>query len=85
MTTWRHELAAAMMSADDPGPILALAEDAAQSFDVEFDSGFGSTNGPPVLAWTEHRVYFPACYDGLEWMASAPRNPQAEGQFHVGD
>ena len=52
--------------------------------DVEFDDGWGGSEGPHVLIWTADRVYFPVVYDGSEWLGSAPRNPQAEGQRHVG-
>lgn len=82
-TTWRKELADAMKEANDPGPVVAYAPDEA-AFDAEFYGGFGGTEGPQVLAWTEERVYFPVRYDGAEWIGSAPRNPQAEGQDHVG-
>jgi hypothetical protein len=83
LTTWRRQLTIEMTQEKDPGPILALAPDD-RSFDVEFDPSYGLTEGPPVLAWTERNVYFPATYDGSEWMASAPRNPQATGRTHVG-
>lgn len=84
MTTWRRALAHATTYARDPGPVLAYAPDEV-SFDIEFDGGYStSANGPPVLAWTETRVYFSIQYDGSEWLGSAPRNPQAEGQQHVG-
>ena len=72
-----------MKSHNDPGPVIAYAPDEA-AFDVKFDSGYGGTDGPSVLAWTEMRVYFPAQYDGAEWMGSAPRNPTPSGQDHVG-
>jgi hypothetical protein len=54
------------------------------ALDVEFDDGYGGSEGPAVLIWTEQRVYFPVVYDGAEWLGSAPRFPQAEGQIHVG-
>lgn len=83
MTTWLEELAVAMYSAEDAGPVVALAPDEA-TFDVEFDPNYGGTEGRSVLAWTATRVYFPVCYDGAEWLGSAPRNPVAEGQPHEG-
>lgn len=83
MSTWRAELASAMVAAEDAGPVVAVAP-TEEAFDVEFDAGYGGTEGRPVLAWTETRVYFPVCYDGSEWLSSAPRNPVAEGQYHEG-
>jgi hypothetical protein len=82
-TTWREELKAAMHSASDPGPVVAVAPDEA-TLDVIFHEDFGGSEGPSVLIWTEQRVYFPVTYDGSEWLGSAPRNPQASGQEHVG-
>ncbi len=82
-TTWRAELDSAMKVEGDPGPVVAVAprEDI---LDVAFDAGFGLPDGPAVLIWTERRVYFPLKYDGAEWLESAPRHPQPEGQKHVG-
>jgi hypothetical protein len=83
MTTWRALLRECMEVQEDEGPVLAWApsEDA---FDVTFYPGFGGAEGPSVLAWTADYVYFPAVYDGSEWIDSAPRNPRPEGQRHVG-
>ena len=49
-----------------------------------FDSGYGGTNGEPFTAWGEKYVYFPICYDGAEWVGSAPRNPCDEKTPHQG-
>jgi hypothetical protein len=84
MTTWRIALNKAIKGSEDQGPVVAYAPNESE-FDVEFDAGPGRTNGPPVLAWTERNVYFPVAYDGSEWIESAPRNPQLEGQWHVGE
>lgn len=52
--------------------------------DREYDVGFGSTEMPCFTIWTEDRVYFPACYDGSEWIESVPRNPCDEATAHIG-
>ncbi len=83
MSTWGDELAEAMRKARDIGPVVAVAPDSA-TLAVEFDDGYGLSEGPYVLAWTEERVYFPVVYDGAEWLGSAPRNPTEHGQEHVG-
>jgi len=54
------------------------------SLDDDFDDGLGRRNGCLFTLWTNNRVYFPAQYDGSEWVASAPRNPCAEATDHVG-
>ncbi|MGH3098473.1 MAG: hypothetical protein ACRDMV_21010 [Streptosporangiales bacterium] len=80
-TTWKTELAQTMQETGDTSPVIAYAPDEA-AFDIQFENG--GSNGPDVLAWTKTRVYFPVVYDGAEWLGSAPRNPQAYGQHHVG-
>lgn len=52
--------------------------------DRKFDPGWGGTEGNAFTAWTEKRVYFPACYDGSEWVASVPRHPCDEATEHIG-
>ena len=84
MTTWAKELDQALKDAGDKGESLACTLSDLE-LRVEFDGGSGCTEGAPFLAWTATRVYFPVCYDGAEWVGSAPREPQAAGQEHVGD
>ena len=74
MTTWRKEFEHARKADEDTSPVVAVAPNE-EALDVEFDAGYGGTDGPPVLIWTEQRVYFPDSYDGSEWIGSAPRNP----------
>lgn len=50
----------------------------------EFDCGYGGEEGCGFTLWTKKRVYFPACYDGAEWVASVPRAPSGEKTWHVG-
>lgn len=52
--------------------------------DVEFDDGYGGTEGPAFTLWTKDNVYFPVCYDGAEWVCSVPRNPCDVASTHVG-
>lgn len=86
-TTWRQKFEAARLpdtwSAGDDSDVVAVAPNV-EALDVEFYAGFGGSEGPPILIWTEERVYFPVVYDGAEWMESAPRNPTTEPQRHVG-
>lgn len=80
---WADMLAECMQKANDPGPVIACTlSPAAMSW--PFDSGFGGTCGEPFTAWTRDRVYFPVCYDGAEWVGSAPRHPCDEATEHVG-
>lgn len=83
MTTWRKQLKEAREECEDDSPVVAIAP-ADIDLDREFYDGYGGSEGEPVLIWTERRVYFPVVYDGAEWLGSAPRNPESNGQSHVG-
>ena len=49
-----------------------------------FDDSYGLAEGCPFTLWTSSRIYFPAVYDGAEWVASVPRRPCTEVTKHVG-
>jgi hypothetical protein len=53
-------------------------------FDREFNGGYGCSNGCHFTAWGGKYVYFPAVYDGSEWIAFVPRNPCLQATSHVG-
>jgi len=55
-----------------------------EEYNEVFDIGYGGTNGCSFTAWGEKYVYFPLCYDGAEWVGSAPRNPSDEKLYHQG-
>lgn len=55
-----------------------------EELEAEFYSGFGSPNGKPFTAWSDKYVYFPACYDGAEWIEYVSRNPDGQPTEHVG-
>ena len=59
-------------------------DEAKEGLDYDFDDGFGGTNGPSFTAWTLTRVYFPAEYDGSEWIDSVPRHPSNNATCHIG-
>ena len=79
MATWRE-----MIEHELQGEEIVAVAPTADVLDVEFDDGYGSPEGPNFLAWTDTRVIFPVCYDGAEWVGTAPRHPVIEGQQHVG-
>jgi len=81
--TWRRRLVEARATAQDETPVLAVAPDEA-TLDIEFTAGYGAEKGPAVLVWSERFVYFPVCYDGAQWLGSAPRDPVSQAQPHVG-
>jgi hypothetical protein len=55
-----------------------------KEIDYDFDAGYGAEEGFAFTAWTADRVYFPACYDGSEWITWVPRNPCNEDTSHIG-
>lgn len=80
-TTWRQEIEKEMEKhGEEFSDIERIAADEG-TLDKPFDP---SVEGGPFTIWTTHRVYFPACYDGLEWVASVPRHPCDERTGHVG-
>ena len=82
MATWRELLELCMREQGDLGPVVAFAPDRS-AFDLDFTNPH-SEEITKVLAWTEHRVYFPVFYQGDRWIESVPRNPVPEGQEPVG-
>lgn len=82
-TTWKDLMREARDEAGDASPLVAVAPPDLD-WDKRFYDGFGGEEGQPFTAWTEQRVYFPATYDGAEWVASAPRNPCETAMGHVG-
>ena len=73
MTTWEEELKKAFKeNGDDFKKIKTTLSD--KEMKTMFDNGYGGEQGVPFTAWGEKYVYFPLCYDGAEWVGSAPRN-----------
>lgn len=50
----------------------------------EFPIGYGGTLGCFFTAWSDDYVFFPACYDGSEWVDYVPRNPVPNATEHIG-
>lgn len=81
-TTWRKQLEAEIRR--HPGEDLIGNTLTDEQMDVEFDDGYGTSEGVPFTAWSQNRVYFPVVYDGAEWVGSVPRNPCDEETIHLG-
>lgn len=85
MTTWRRQLEAEMKSNGDAfGSIDASSPPVGNWLDVEFNDGYGGEEGCAFTIWTKHRVYFPVCYDGSEWVGSVSRHPDGKPTVHKG-
>jgi hypothetical protein len=83
-TCWKEMIEQAMAEKGESwGDVVSIAP---LDLDLhkEFYNGYGGTEGRPFTLWTTNRVYFPAQYDGSEWVESVARNPDGEPTDHVG-
>jgi hypothetical protein len=83
-TTWREQI---MIRMRECGELLDDIESSTlseQQLDDEFNNGYGGSEGIAFTVWTKHRVYFPAVYDGAEWVESVSRNPDGVPTSHIG-
>jgi hypothetical protein len=84
VSTWRKEIQEALEeNGEGWGDIESITLNEYE-LDIVFDSGYGGTEGKPFTVWTKNRVYFPAVYDGAEWVAFVSRNPDDKPTEHVG-
>lgn len=84
MTTWRELIRDEMTNNDEEFADLVSCTLSDEQLDVDFDSGYGGTEGAEFTAWSKNFVYFPVCYDGAEWCGSAHRNPNGKTTPHQG-
>lgn len=84
MTTWDKLIAAAMSEAGETWDDVEATTLTLQQLAAEFDDGYGIAEGCPFTIWTKSRVYFPAVYDGAEWVACVSRNPDGNPTNHIG-
>ena len=83
-TTWREQLVNEMKAFGETWDDMVYHTMTDEQLDKPFYDSYGGTNGDPFTLWTHNRVYFPACYDGAEWIASVPRHPVQIATPHVG-
>lgn len=84
MTTWRRALERCMHRHGEQLSDIVSNTMTAAEMDTEFNDDYGGSEGCPFTVWTQYRVYFPAVYDGAEWVTSVPRSPNGERTEHVG-
>ena len=83
ITTWRQMFVDVLRITGDSLDDLTLTLTDAE-LDVEFDCSYGGAEGKPFTAWSERYVYFPASYDGSEWIAFVSRHPDGKPTEHIG-
>lgn len=85
MMTWREMIREAM---EDYSESWGAVEDVRPK-NIDLDKPFNATSkkieGEPFYLWTRRRVYFACTSDGLEWVASVPRNPTSAEPKHIGN
>lgn len=86
MKTWRERITDVMADYGESWKdVIGMAIPFPGDLDKPFETDYGSTKGEAFTVWTEERVYFPACYDGFEWVASVPRKPDPKKPTsHIG-
>jgi len=73
MDTWEELLKDAFEeTGDDFNSLITTLSK--EELKVEFNGGYGTSQGKPFTAWGNEYVYFPIVYDGSEWVGYAPRN-----------
>lgn len=83
-TTWRKGLVKALERNGEKFSDIVSSTLTEEELDKEFDPGYGGTEGVPFTVWTDRFVYFPAQYDGSEWVDCVSRNPNGKPTEHVG-
>ena len=84
MSTWKAMLQSAMQERGETLADIQANTLSEADMLIEFDCGFGGTEGVPFTAWTANTVYFPICYDGAEWVGSVSRHPDGKPTEHQG-
>ena len=81
---WKSLIIKAMTVHDDSWDNVVSCTLTEEELCEQFNEGYGAPEGKPFTVWTEARVYFPAVYDGREWVESVSRNPNGNPKYHVG-
>jgi hypothetical protein len=95
LMNWRTELEQMLLDNEDELEVLVVKSENRPMrpiavpidygvFDREFDGGYGGSEGCSFTAWGGKYVYFPAVYDGSEWIECVPRNPCLIATTHIG-
>lgn len=84
MTTWRELITEEMRGHNESWENVVSCTLTDEGLNKKFDDDYGLSKGVPFTLWTKKRVYFPAVYDGSEWVASVSRDPDGKPTFHVG-
>ena len=88
---WRTELEQMLTDNEDELEVLVIRSEARPMRPIAvpidypvFDREFDGVEGCSFTAWGGKYVYFPATYDGAEWIECVPRNPCLIATAHIG-
>lgn len=84
MTSWRVMLLREMARHGETLDDVEAHTFTDSDLDAGFSVAYGATKGCAFTVWTRKRVYFPAQYDGMEWVESVARHPDGLPTQHVG-
>ena len=84
LTTWRELLITDFMWNQESWSNIESMTLTREQLDNAFNCSWGGIHGSPFTVWTKKRVYFPACYDGSEWIESVSRHPDGNATEHIG-
>lgn len=85
MTTWQILITEALaQNKESWNDVESMSPKDGKWLDYLFDDDFGSIEGVPFTIYTKNKIYFPACYDGSEWVESISRNPNNIPAQHIG-
>ncbi len=85
-TTWRILLEEELARNGETVESITATTLSDGGLDRVFNNDFWFIEGEPFTAWSADYVYFPIAHDGLESVASVPRNPDrnARPTKHIG-
>lgn len=84
LTNWKQSIQAEMNLQSETFDDVVECTLTEEELMVEFNGGYGGSEGKPFTLWTTNRVYFPVVYDGAEWVESVSRNPDGKPTRHLG-
>ena len=82
MATWKQLICAQMSLHNETFDDVESSTLSADDIKKETDGGY--CGGLPFTIWTSARVYFPACYDGDQWVESVARHPDGKPTEQIG-
>ena len=84
MSNWKALITFEMEMEDESWDNVVSCTLTEEELCESFNENYGCSEGKPFTVWTKTRVYFPAVYDGREWVESVSRNPDGNPTQHVG-